>query len=169
MPALTTDDGVAISYATQGDGPPHVLFMHGWAGSGRYFDATLEHLDLTRLGAVTYDLRGHRESGPSTDGYTLERIAADALAVADAAGLGEFVVLGFSMSAKFCQYLSVAGAGPRRRADPGRRLSSRRDPAAARDDRRLAEPGGRPGALGASGRAVHDAAGRAGADGAVRP
>ena len=88
MPAVTTDDGVAISYATAGEGPPDLLFMHGWAGSGRYFDATIEHLDLTRLRAVTYDLRGHRESDPATDGYTLERIAADALAVADAAGLG---------------------------------------------------------------------------------
>jgi 3-oxoadipate enol-lactonase len=56
---------------------------------------------------VTYDLRGHRESGPSTDGYTLDGIAGDALAVADAAGLGEFVVVGFSMSAKFGQYLSL--------------------------------------------------------------
>jgi pimeloyl-ACP methyl ester carboxylesterase len=107
MPAVTTDDGVAISYATVGEGPPHLLFMHGWAGSGRYFDATIEQLDLTRLGAVTYDLRGHRESDPASDGYTLERIAADALAVADAAGLGEFVVVGFSMSAKFGQYVSV--------------------------------------------------------------
>ena len=60
MPTVTTDDGVAISYATAGDGPPDLLFMHGWAGSGRYFDATIEHLDLTRLRAVTYDLRGHR-------------------------------------------------------------------------------------------------------------
>jgi pimeloyl-ACP methyl ester carboxylesterase len=107
MPAVTTDDGVAISYATAGEGPPHLLFMHGWAGSGRYFDATIAHLDLTRLGVVTYDLRGHRESDPASDGYTLERIAADALAVADAAGLGEFVVVGFSMSAKFCQYVSL--------------------------------------------------------------
>ena len=107
MPAVTTDDGVAISYAVAGEGPPDLLFMHGWAGSGRYFDATIAHLDLTQLRAVTYDLRGHRESAPSTDGYTLERIAADALAVADAAGLGTFVVVGFSMSAKFCQYVSV--------------------------------------------------------------
>jgi pimeloyl-ACP methyl ester carboxylesterase len=107
MPTATTDDGVAISYATAGEGPPHLLFMHGWAGSGRYFDATLSHLDLTRLSAVTFDLRGHRESDPSNDGYSVERIAADALAVADAAGLGEFVVVGFSMSAKFCQYVSV--------------------------------------------------------------
>ena len=85
--------------------------MHGWAGSGRYFDATIEHLDLTRLCAVTFDLRGHRESDPATDGYTLEQIAADALAVADAAGAREFVVVGFSMSAKFCQYLSLVDCG----------------------------------------------------------
>jgi pimeloyl-[acyl-carrier protein] methyl ester esterase len=107
MPAVTTDDGVALSYATAGQGPPDLLFMHGWAGSGRYFDATIAHLDLTRLRAVTYDLRGHRESGPSAEGYTLDGIARDALAVADAAGLGEFVVVGFSMSAKFCQYVSL--------------------------------------------------------------
>jgi non-heme chloroperoxidase len=107
MPTVTTDDGVAISYATAGQGPPHLLFMHGWAGSGRYFDATIEQLDLTRSGTVTYDLRGHGESGPAEDGHTLERIAADTLAVADAAGLGPFVVVGFSMSAKFAQYVSV--------------------------------------------------------------
>jgi pimeloyl-ACP methyl ester carboxylesterase len=107
MPTVTTDDGVALSYATAGNGPPDLLFMHGWAGSGRYFDATIEHLDLTQLRAVTYDLRGHRESDPARDGYTLERIAADALAVADAAGFSQFVVVGFSMSAKFGQYLAV--------------------------------------------------------------
>jgi pimeloyl-ACP methyl ester carboxylesterase len=102
---VTTDDGVAISYATAGEGPPDLLFMHGWAGSGRYFDATIAHLPGMR--AVTYDLRGHRESTPGADGFTLERIAADALAVADAAGLDRFVVAGFSMSAKFCQYVSL--------------------------------------------------------------
>jgi pimeloyl-ACP methyl ester carboxylesterase len=107
MPAVTTQDGVSISYARAGEGPPHLLFMHGWAGSGRYFDATIEQLDLARLGAVTFDLRGHRESDPATDGYTLEQIAADTLTVADAADAHEFVVLGCSMSAKFCQYLSL--------------------------------------------------------------
>jgi non-heme chloroperoxidase len=107
VPVVTTDDGCALSYATAGEGPPHLLFMHGWAGSGRYFDDTIFRLDLARLGTVTYDLRGHRDSGSAPDGYTLERIAADALTVADAAGLDRFVVVGFSMSAKFCQYLSL--------------------------------------------------------------
>ena len=108
MPAAMTDDGTSISYESAGEGPPNLLCMHGWAGSGRYFDATIEQLDLTRVRAVTFDLRGHGRSDPAAGGFTLDRIAADALAVADAAGLDEFVVLGFSMSAKFAQYLALA-------------------------------------------------------------
>jgi 3-oxoadipate enol-lactonase len=107
MPVVTTDDGIAISFAATGEGPPDLLCMHGWAGSGRYFDATIAHLDLTRLRVVTYDFRGHRESGAAGEDDGLDRIAADALAVADAAGFGEFVVMGFSMSGKFAQYLSL--------------------------------------------------------------
>jgi non-heme chloroperoxidase len=107
VPAALTDDGISISYEVAGGGPRSLLFMHGWAGSGRYFDALIEHLDLTHLRTVTFDLRGHRHSDPADDGYTLDQIAADALAVADAAGLGEFVVVGFSMSARFAQYLAL--------------------------------------------------------------
>jgi pimeloyl-ACP methyl ester carboxylesterase len=102
-----TDDGISISYETAGEGPPNLLCLHGWAGSGRYFDATMAQLDLARVRAVTFDLRGHGRSDPAEEGHTLERIAADALAVADAAGLDEFVVLGFSMGARFAQYLAL--------------------------------------------------------------
>lgn len=111
MPAAMTQDGVSISYESAGEGPPNLLCMHGWAGSGRYFDAMIEHLDRTRLRAVTFDLRGHGRSDPADDGYTLDQLASDTLAVADAAGLGEFVVLGFSMSAKFGQYLALVAPG----------------------------------------------------------
>jgi pimeloyl-ACP methyl ester carboxylesterase len=102
-----TDDGLSISYESAGEGPPNLLCMHGWAGSGRYFDATIEHLDLTRARAVSFDLRGHGHSDPADDGYTLDQIAADTLAVADAAGLDDFVVLGFSMGARFAQHLAL--------------------------------------------------------------
>src|SRR6476620_561678 len=107
MSVVTTDDGSALSFASVGEGPPNLLCLHGWAGSGRYFDATVEHLDLTGVRVVTFDLRGHRGSGLAPEGYGLAEIAADALSVADAAGLDEFVVLGFSMSGKFAQYLSL--------------------------------------------------------------
>lgn len=107
MPTATTDDGLSLSFESTGEGPPNLLFMHGWAGSGRYFDETIRHLDQTRLRALTLDLRGHRNSDPCADGYELDRIAADALTIADAARVDELVVVGFSMSAKFAQYLAL--------------------------------------------------------------
>lgn len=107
MAFVQADDGVRISYNARGEGPLTVLFMHGWSGSGGYFDQTLTHLDLKGLRAVTMDLRGHGDSGKPDSGYTDERFARDAFAVADAARADEIVVVGFSMSGRFAQYLPV--------------------------------------------------------------
>lgn len=81
--------------------------MHGWGGSGAYYDETLKHLDLTGLRAVTVDLRGHGGSDKVETGYTLDRFARDALAVADHVGAAKMVVVGFSMSGKFAQYIPL--------------------------------------------------------------
>ena len=101
-----TDDGVTIAYRVRGDGPRAVLFMHGWAGSGAYFEQTLKRLDLTGLRLITVDMRGHGASDKPETSWTLDRVASDVLAVADHAGAERFVVAGFSMSAKFAQYLA---------------------------------------------------------------
>jgi pimeloyl-ACP methyl ester carboxylesterase len=106
VPFARTGDGVDIAYQTVGEGPTHVLFMHGWAGSGSYFDETLQHLDLSRLSAITFDFRGHGDSG-SGDAYGLDELLADTIAVADAAPAPEFVLVGYSMSGKFAQYASA--------------------------------------------------------------
>lgn len=107
MPKVRTDDDVDISYQTFGKGADNLLFMHGWAGSGAYFDETLKYLDLTALRVITLDLRGHGDSDKPETGYSDERFAKDAFAVADAAGADRIVVVGFSMSGRFAQYLSV--------------------------------------------------------------
>lgn len=107
MPTIRTDDGLNISYRARGEGPLNLLFMHGWAGSGAYWDETLKHLDLTGVRAVTVDLRGHGESGKPTSGLTLERLAHDVWAVADDLRADRVVVVGFSMSAKFAQYAAL--------------------------------------------------------------
>jgi pimeloyl-ACP methyl ester carboxylesterase len=107
VPTTATEDGLAISFESVGQGPPNLLCMHGWAGSGRYFAEMTGGLDLTRARVVTLDLRGHRDSVPADAAYGLDAIAADALSVADAAGLDTFTVVGFSMSAKFAQYLAL--------------------------------------------------------------
>jgi non-heme chloroperoxidase len=106
MTTVRTADEINLSYNTFGDGPRNLLFMHGWAGSGSYWDELLKHLDLGGLRAITYDMRGHGESDRAETGFTLDHIAQDALAVADDAGADKFVLIGFSMSAKFAQYVS---------------------------------------------------------------
>src|SRR5688572_17740363 len=98
MPTVQTDDGINISYKSLGDGPRNLLFMHGWAGSSAYWDEMLRYLNLTGLRTVTYDMRGHGESERAETGLTLDRIARDALAVADHAGASQFIIVGFSMS-----------------------------------------------------------------------
>ena len=107
MAFAKADDGVKISYSAKGEGPLTVLFMHGWAGSGGYFDQMLSHLDLNGLRVVTMDMRGHGESGKPESGYTDERFARDAIAVADVVRGDKIVVVGFSMSGRFAQYLAV--------------------------------------------------------------
>jgi pimeloyl-ACP methyl ester carboxylesterase len=103
---VQTDDGVSLAYRSIGDGPIGILFIHGWAGSGAYFDETIDYLDPARTRAVTFDLRGHGASDKETTAYSLDRIAADMLAVMDAAGIDQAVIVGYSMSGKFALYLT---------------------------------------------------------------
>jgi pimeloyl-ACP methyl ester carboxylesterase len=83
-----------------------MLLMHGWAGSGAYFDELLRCLDLSGLRVTTVDLRGHGNSDKPEGSYSLDRLAQDMLTVADAVGARRFVNVGFSMSAKFAHYLT---------------------------------------------------------------
>jgi pimeloyl-ACP methyl ester carboxylesterase len=106
MPFAQTSDGVDIAYQVAGAGPTPVLFMHGWAGSGSYFNEMLKHVDLTRLTAITFDFRGHGDSQPA-EAYGLDELVADTIAVADAAQAARVVLVGFSMSGKFAQYVSA--------------------------------------------------------------
>jgi pimeloyl-ACP methyl ester carboxylesterase len=107
MPTVLADDGVELSYRVQGSGPTTLLFMHGWAGSGCYFDEVIGELDLNALQVVTMDLRGHGESDQAVTPYGLDRIAADVWTVADALNATKPVIVGFSMSGKFAQYVAV--------------------------------------------------------------
>jgi pimeloyl-ACP methyl ester carboxylesterase len=105
---VQTDDGVSLAYRSVGDGTVGVLFIHGWAGSGAYFDETIGYLDPGSTRAVTFDLRGHGASDKETTDYSLERIARDTIAVMDAAGLDTAVIVGYSMSGKFALYVTCS-------------------------------------------------------------
>jgi pimeloyl-ACP methyl ester carboxylesterase len=56
------------------------------------------------------DIRGHGDSDETISGYTDERFASDALAVADAPHATKFLPVGFSMGGRFVQYLPQLAA-----------------------------------------------------------
>ena len=107
MPTVLADDGVTLSYQVHGNGPATVLYMHGWGGSGAQFEEAIGAIDLNALRVVTMDFRGHGQSDRSVKPYGLERIADDVWAVADAAGEANVVLVGYSMSGKFAQYVAL--------------------------------------------------------------
>lgn len=96
---VTVDDGVAL--ATVIAGPPDapgLLLVHGFGGAKEDFD---DHVDALARDhrVVTFDHRGHGESDAPDDpaAYSLDRLAADTLAVAEATGLRDLRLLGHSM------------------------------------------------------------------------
>lgn len=99
MPEIVNPtDGTRISYEVVGDGPP-LLLLHGsalsraiWRGFG-YVRALRDQYRL-----ILVDLRGHGRSDKphSVDGYSLDLVVGDLLAVLDDAGVRRAHVLGYS-------------------------------------------------------------------------
>src|SRR4029453_16297380 len=94
---MTMDDGVALEVTDTGIGPG-LLLVHGFGGAKEDF---ADHLDAlaSRHRVVTFDHRGHGASDKPDDAtaYSLDRMAADVLAVADGLGIDTFRLLGHSM------------------------------------------------------------------------
>jgi len=103
--ALSVDEG--------GKGAPAVLFVHSLAGRAAHWTAALEHCRPHRR-AVAFDQRGHGRSAP-LEGHadvSIETLADDVRAVADACGLRKFVLVGHSLGGGVA--LAFAGAYPDR-------------------------------------------------------
>jgi pimeloyl-ACP methyl ester carboxylesterase len=107
MPFAQTDDGTRIAYETHGSGSLKIILLHGWGGSSSYWRDLVSHLNLHGLQIIAPSYRGHGDSDKPAKGYTLEGFANDVLAVADNAGAQNFVLVGFSMSGKFAQYIAL--------------------------------------------------------------
>ena len=106
--SVLASDGIRLFYRIGGEGPTTLLFLHGWggSGSGAFWNRTLQHLDPTGLRLVLADLRGHGRSDHARDGFTTERFAEDMFEVADHAGAAELIVVAFSMSGRWAQWMA---------------------------------------------------------------
>lgn len=88
-----------IPHRVVGSGPHHVLAMHGWFGCAERWGPFPDYLDTDALTVHFVDHRGYGSRKAETGTYSLDEWADDMLAVADAAGIEEFSLLGHSMGA----------------------------------------------------------------------
>ncbi len=105
---VVTDDGVGLVVERLGSGPPF-LMVHGFTGAKEDFADHAPHF-AEHVEVVVFDHRGHGASDGPDDvaAYSLDRLAADTLAVADALGLDRFTLLGYSMGGMVARRLVLA-------------------------------------------------------------
>ena len=105
---IRTGDGVGLAVERTGEGPPF-LMVHGFTGTKEDFaDHAPRFAEHSQV--VLFDHRGHGASEKPNDvvAYSLDRLAADTLEVADALGLERFTLLGHSMGGMVARRLVLA-------------------------------------------------------------
>jgi pimeloyl-ACP methyl ester carboxylesterase len=104
---VRTDDGVELAAVVEGSGPG-LLLVHGFGGAKEDFADHIPRLARDHT-VVAFDHRGHGESDKPADvaAYSLERLRADTMQVADSAGLDTFRLLGHSMGGMVVRRLAV--------------------------------------------------------------
>ncbi len=87
--------GIRISYDDRGQGEPVLLFMPGWCGSRKVFDALLSRCAGQRR-VLALDWHGHGESEKTVDDFGFSELVDDALAVIEASRAQEIVPVAMS-------------------------------------------------------------------------
>jgi 3-oxoadipate enol-lactonase len=98
-------DGTVIYYETWGRGEP-LLLVSGLATDLRIW-ACQRLVFGRRFRCIALDNRGSGRSGKPDGPYSLEQMAADAVAVLDAEGIGRAHVVGHSMGSYIAQVMAV--------------------------------------------------------------
>ncbi|MEZ4400699.1 MAG: alpha/beta hydrolase [Kofleriaceae bacterium] len=96
----TSADGVAITYEVTGAGPVALVFVHGWLGSKRWWDATRDDFAATHT-VVALDLAGHGDAGGERAAWSVAAYAADIAAVVRQLANARVVLVGHSMAGAY--------------------------------------------------------------------
>lgn len=96
-----------LPHEVRGEGPHRVVALHGWFADRSAFRGIRPYLDERRFSYAFLDYRGYGAARKITGAYTIDEVAEDVLATADALGWPEFAVVGHSMGGKAAQALSA--------------------------------------------------------------
>ena len=86
----------SLHYDMTGNGPETIVFLHGLLWSGAMYAAQVAHLSPTYR-CVTLDFRGQGQSDVTRDGYEMENLALDVLALIHELGGAPVHLTGLSM------------------------------------------------------------------------
>lgn len=95
MPKITVN-GAELYYEEQGEGNATVVFAHSMLFNCRMFDAQIEALQ-DRYRCMAYDFRGQGRSQVTDDGYDLDTLTEDTVALIESQGKPPVHFVGFSM------------------------------------------------------------------------
>lgn len=107
--ATVEHQGCRLAYTVRGAGPP-VLFVQGVGLPGGGWRPQTDAL-ADRFTCLTFDNRGVGDSRPAGGTVTVPQMAADALAVLDAAGVAAAHVVGHSLGGVVAHQLAAAAPG----------------------------------------------------------
>ncbi len=111
MPLITIR-GTTCFYRLEGrDDRPVLMLAHSLGQDHGMFDAQAAALG-DHLRILRYDIRGHGASGVTPGDYTIDQLADDALALADALGIERFAFCGVSLGGMIA--LRIAARAPER-------------------------------------------------------
>ena len=94
---VTSADGTLVHAEISGRGATALVFVHGWLGSGRWWDAQRDALADTYT-VVQVDLAGHGASGRGRTRWSIDGYADDVVAVVERVDAARVVLIGHSMS-----------------------------------------------------------------------
>ncbi|MDN2710028.1 alpha/beta hydrolase [Janthinobacterium sp. SUN118] len=95
------------TYHRVGTGAHAVLVLHGWFGDAHAFAPMEPGLDGASFSYVFMDNRGYGGMRGAAGDYTVDEVARDALALADALGFATFSVVGHSMGGMVLEKLAL--------------------------------------------------------------
>jgi pimeloyl-ACP methyl ester carboxylesterase len=106
--SFVDNGGVQLCLERRGNGPQHVLMLHGWISARRMWYDVAARLDASRFTLHLLDFRGCGLSDRPLEGHDLQGYVSDAraaLASIDA----PVIVAGHSMGGKVAQFLASEG------------------------------------------------------------
>lgn len=92
-----SNDGSEIYYEVTGDHDTALVFVHGWMGNVRWWDAQRDAFAATHR-IVALDLAGHGRSSQTRAAWSAEAYASDIAAVVRAVSAPRVVLVGHSMA-----------------------------------------------------------------------